>query len=94
MFVLGPRIRFGEVRICQNGSVQNRWVVAGSNPAAPTTTNHWAGRANREAITARILAQRSREGELCDQYARVQGVTVRADRSDLHNGCRTDPTGL
>jgi hypothetical protein len=33
-----------------------------------------------ETMTARILAQRSGEGELCDQYARVRAPTVRARR--------------
>jgi hypothetical protein len=37
MFLLGPTDRLGEAGICQNGSVQDQGVVAGSNPAAPTT---------------------------------------------------------
>lgn len=40
MFALGPKTRLGEAGICQNGSVQDKFV---SNPAAQTTPHHWCG---------------------------------------------------
>jgi hypothetical protein len=39
-------------------------------------------RKKKDRRTARFLAQRSGEGELCDQYARVRAVSVRAVRLD------------
>jgi hypothetical protein len=39
-----------------------------------------AGRAKRQTMKTRILAQRSREGELCDQSARVSERTSLADQ--------------
>jgi len=52
----------GEAGICQNGS---DGLCAGSNPVAPTTPHRWAGRANRQTMTAPILAQRSGNTRPC-----------------------------
>jgi hypothetical protein len=38
------------------------WLL--SALAVPTTPRHWAGRAKRQTMTARILAQRSGEATL------------------------------
>jgi len=69
---------------CQNGSVQDQWVVAGSNPAAPTTPHHWSPQ--RQAMTACLLAQRSGEG---DQYARVGQLSAACFQDTSHCGSGT-----